>query len=245
MSIITFFNQKGGVGKTTCSVLLIDYLIKQRKKILAIDLDPQGSLSETFLVETPQYTLLEFFSKIQTLKGCITHINSNLDLLASNIDLLNLPSLDSAYLDRLKLNFNAIFSHYDYVIIDTRPSLDWFSRLGIKLANYIIMPNLMSSYSYRALNGALNEIDLFKTQDFRRAVAFENMGRAQKLIIKEEYRNDFKKDLGKDFLDIKLNQIVEIDERSAQDVNYFDLENPKVKRTWEFFEKLLREVENV
>lgn len=236
--VISFFNQKGGVGKTTSSVLLIDYLLNEGKKVLAIDLDPQGSLSEVFASEY-EFTLLDYFMKSQVLEACITSINSHLDILASNVRLMNLPQIDSAYLDDEKINFLPLFKNYDYVIIDSQPSFSWYSRLTLKMANYILMPTQMSRFSFEALEGALKEINHMHSNDFRGAYVFENKFRKQKIILKENFRELFKERLGNSFLNISLPEAISIDERTAEEDNYFQKEKPNAQVKY-FFDELMR-----
>lgn len=237
MNVFILFNQKGGVGKTTTSVLLIDYFLSQGKRVLAIDLDPQGSLSEVYSQDY-LVSLLDYFTRTKTLEESITTINPSLDLLASNVRLMDLPQIDSAYLEDEKINFLPLFQKYDYIVIDSQPSFSWFSRLAIKLANFVLMPVQMSRFCYEALDGALKEISRMKTDSFKRAYVFENRHRKQKIVLKENFRELFKQRLGNSFLSFSLPEAISIDERTAQDMSYFEMEkpNPKVK---EFFTSIL------
>lgn len=236
---ITFFNQKGGVGKTTSSVLLIDYLQKQGQRVLAIDLDPQGSLSEVYSNDYST-SLLEYFTRSRTLEDCVTKINPNLDLLASNVRLMDLPQIDSAYLDDEKINFSALFSSYDYVVVDCQPSFSWFSRLAIKLATFVLMPIQPSRFCFEALDGALREVSRMKSFDFKAFYVFENKYRKQRVVLKDNFRELFSQRLGDRFLPFALTEAISIDERTAQDINYFQTEKPKPNpQVVKFFDSLM------
>jgi len=139
--VIAFTNQKGGVGKTTTASAFCGALVSKGKKVLAIDLDPQGNLSFSLGVEDEGYTIhdvlvgrISIHEAIQTTKNC--------DIIPSNILLsgleLELTSVGREYVLREKLS--AITKFYDYIIIDTPPALSILTINAYTACNDLIIP---------------------------------------------------------------------------------------------------------
>lgn len=86
--IISIFNQKGGVGKTTTSINLSAYLASFGKKILSVDIDPQGNTTSGFGVdkESLEYSMYDVIMGVEPNKAMV-EVNENLYLLPSNVEL--------------------------------------------------------------------------------------------------------------------------------------------------------------
>lgn len=133
--VIAIANQKGGVGKTMTSVSLSACLALNNKKVLLLDLDPQGHSTKAFgFYDSTQYPLsmkdviVSVIEDIQLdREQLILHSNENVDIVPSNISLAGINSkLESAMCREtvLKRFVDTVKDDYDYVIIDTNPSLD-------------------------------------------------------------------------------------------------------------------------
>lgn len=232
---ITFFNQKGGVGKTTMSVLLTDYLEKHGYKVLLVDLDQQGNLSQTFF----QYedlkkgnTLFDYFYNRTPLIKIVKEYNKNIDVLPADIRLARKDNLGVEELIELKADFQPIFKKYNVVIIDCPPALNSFSRFGILLANYIFCPVHPSAYSYDGSFEVLRTINKFVPQgkhtaklnpdciDYRFLISKHHYRR---FVIKDDYIKFFKEEYGEKLFDKSIPEFIGIEERAVEFKNIFDM----------------------
>ncbi len=160
--VIAFANQKGGVGKTTFSTQLAYYLATVlSKKVLFIDMDAQGSASET-LLEGKDYegTTSDnlFEPELPELK--IHHTPRGIDLIGSNqdpsgFDVEALPIERVAYPQQW---LEPILTNYDYAIIDCPPSLGRRLVGSLGVANYVVCPIKLSGYAVSGLKNLLNTL---------------------------------------------------------------------------------------
>ncbi|KAF5076318.1 Sporulation initiation inhibitor protein Soj [anaerobic digester metagenome] len=151
MKIIAIVNQKGGVGKTVTAVNLAVGLAREGKKVIAIDLDAQGSLTvslgynEQDKMETTVSTILEkvIEDKPITTNECILHHAEGIDLLPANIELsglevtlVNTMSRESVLREYLKV----ISNDYDVAVIDCSPSLGMLTINALTCSDEVIIP---------------------------------------------------------------------------------------------------------
>jgi len=148
---ITFGNFKGGVGKTMTSVMFAINLSQKGKKVLFIDFDPQGNASDV-LAKTFNITYSNNKSIYKGLESgniapSITELNTNLSILSSDLELVGFQLLltkltnndfskRAYYLDAL---LYPIKSFYDYIIIDTPPTISDFTNNAILTSDEIIL----------------------------------------------------------------------------------------------------------
>lgn len=142
VSIIAVTNQKGGVGKTTTSAALISSLTQRGKRVLGVDLDPQGSLGFSMGLDIENCTTVYDVLKGQaSIESAITKTESG-DLLPSNI-LLSAAELEFNRPGReflLRNQLSTIESQYDYIIIDTPPALNILTVNAYVAADALIIP---------------------------------------------------------------------------------------------------------
>ena len=172
--IISVINQKGGVGKTTTVINLAAGLTTKGKKILVIDLDPQGNattglgLSNSDNSDRTIYSVLNGTRKVSEV---ITKTNiENLDLITSNVDLSGLEVETAGDTRRafiLKEQITAYLNDsrglYDYVIIDCPPSLSLLTIMALVASNSLVVPLQTEFFALEGLTQLMKTIERIKT----------------------------------------------------------------------------------
>ena len=171
--IISVINQKGGVGKTTTVINLAAGLSMKGKKILVIDLDPQGNattglgLSNTQNSDQTIYNVLNGNKKISDV---IQKTNfENLNLVTSNVDLSGLEvetAGDSRRAFKLKDELNAILNDsrasYDYILIDCPPSLSLLTIMALVSSDALVVPLQTEFFALEGLTQLMKTIERIK-----------------------------------------------------------------------------------
>lgn len=158
MKIITFSTQKGGTGKTTCSLGFIYKLEKLKKKVLAIDLDSQGNLTRALNVSNEKGGSLEVLTGNEELNDIIVKKNDYINVLPYSMKL----SVADKHLDmigkelRLKEVLEKVKDEYEYCVIDTPPALTIIVVNAYVASNYVILP--VKSDDYFSLDSITNVI---------------------------------------------------------------------------------------
>ena len=172
--IISLVNQKGGVGKTTTSINLSASLARLGKKILLIDLDPQGNATTGVGINKGDisksvYDLLRGVCEPE--ETIIKTEFGNLDILPSTIQL---AGIDIEFMDRsrqdtsfrkafqLKEKLEKIKNNYDYIIIDCPPSLGMITTNALTASNSCLIPVQCEYYALEGLSQLIHTINLVK-----------------------------------------------------------------------------------
>jgi len=163
--IIAIANQKGGVGKTTSTINLAAYLGKKDKKVLVVDMDPQGNASSGFgldihkLNKTIYEVLIEEFSVgeciLTTKEKNVSILPSNVNLAGLEVDLLELEDKH----EQLKKNLNSIRNQYDYILIDCPPNLGILTINALCAADGVIIPLQTEYYALEGITQLIRVID--------------------------------------------------------------------------------------
>lgn len=163
MKKIVIANNKGGVAKTTSALNLIGYFAKQGYKVLAIDLDPQGNLTDSFGVDLESLTDTAYDAlKEKNISEYLIEINDNIDLLPSNLD-VERANLDFvSVLGRellLKKGLSNLKKKYDICIIDTSPNLSTLTLNALSCADSVYIPLRSGYFEMRGASVLLEVID--------------------------------------------------------------------------------------
>ena len=166
--IIAIANQKGGVGKTTTAINLAACLAESGKKILAIDLDPQGNMTSGLGVDKNEIenTVYELMldectineSMQKTVVDNLKIIASNVNLAGAEIELLGIN--DKEYI--LKTAVDYIKDDYDFIIIDCPPSLNMLTVNAMTTADTVLVPIQCEYYALEGLSQLIYTINLVK-----------------------------------------------------------------------------------
>ncbi|MDI6786271.1 MAG: AAA family ATPase [bacterium] len=166
--IITIANQKGGVGKTTTTINLSTCLCDLNKKVLLIDIDPQGNTTSGlgYSKNKIAVSIYDLFSDQEKINQAILNtsipglslIPANISLTGAEIELVNLEQREF----RVKSILDSLKENYDYIFIDCPPSLGLLTINGLTAANSIIIPVQCAYYAMEGLGQLLNTIKLVK-----------------------------------------------------------------------------------
>lgn len=162
--IIAIANQKGGVGKTTTCVNLAASMAATRRKVLVVDLDPQGNATmasgvDKYQVERTAYELLvdELPAKeviITETAGGYHLIAGNSDVTAAEIRLLEFFAREI----RLRTSLNAVRDQYDYIFIDCPPSLNLLTVNAMSAADSVLVPMQCEYFALEGLTALVDTI---------------------------------------------------------------------------------------
>ena len=174
--VISLVNQKGGVGKTTTSINLSASLSLQGKKVLLVDLDPQGNATTGvgFNKGDIDQSIYEVFNGVVDIHDIVLHtrfrdldlLPSSLQLAGIDIELMNKGRGDPSFQKTMqfKKSLNLIKDNYDYIIIDCPPSLGLITTNALVASDSVIIPVQCEFFALEGITQLLNAIMLTKKQ---------------------------------------------------------------------------------
>jgi chromosome partitioning protein len=169
MKTICIFNQKGGVGKTTTNINLCSYLAMQGKRVLTIDIDPQGNTTSGLgfdkkNVDLSIYDLLTSDVSIKDIiKECelvnnLYLVPSTMELAGAEVELINKDNRENTLKEKLK----EIEGEFDYIFIDCPPSLGILTINALTAADSVLTPIQCEFYALEGVGQLINTIQLVK-----------------------------------------------------------------------------------
>lgn len=167
-TVICITNQKGGVGKTTTAVNLGFYMAKDKFRTLIVDFDPQGNATSGLGVAKGKLgaTMTEVLTGKATLAEAIVETKTkNLDIAATTPELANAEveiANAKGKFGRLREAIKSVEERYDYVIIDSPPSLSLLTVNGMIAADYLLLPVQTEFYALEGVAQLLDSMKLVK-----------------------------------------------------------------------------------
>jgi chromosome partitioning protein len=165
---IAIFNQKGGVGKTTTNVNLSACLALNGKKVLVVDIDPQGNTTSGFGIDKNnlEYTMYDLLIGNADVHSCIIGTNrenlfiipSSVQLAGAEIELTEMERRES----RLKDALNFIKDEYDYIFVDCPPSLGLLTINSLTAVDSVLIPIQCEYYALEGVSQLMNTIELVR-----------------------------------------------------------------------------------
>lgn len=169
-NILCVCNQKGGVGKTTTVSALAQLLTNYKKKILIVDCDPQGNISQLYhRFHTTQYTIADIFTGNQEIEQCIVTTDyEDIDIIPGDEnftftaeDILLDHSRISQYI--LKNAIEKIKKYYDYILIDNSPTYNIITINTLCASKGLLIPLEADGYSFKGFEQLLKRIREIQT----------------------------------------------------------------------------------
>ena len=161
--VLAITNQKGGVGKTTTSINLAASLAKTRRKVMLIDLDPQGNatMGSGINKEAVKATSYQVLIGAHSIEDAIVHAEGGYDLVPANSDLsgaeVELIGLERRE-RRLRAALEQVRDRYDYLLIDCPPALNLLTVNALVAAQAVMIPMQCEYYALEGLSALLNTI---------------------------------------------------------------------------------------
>ncbi|OBR92211.1 MULTISPECIES: ParA family protein [Clostridium] len=181
MKVISIFNQKGGVGKTTTCINLSAYLAMQGYKILNIDIDPQGNTTSGLGIdkenlEVSTYDILTSDIEIDNvIKKCelidnFSIVPSTIELAGAEVELINKENRENILKNKLK----KLTPKFDFVFIDCPPSLGLLTINALTASNSVIIPIQCEFYALEGVGQLINTVQLI-TESLNRNLKIEGV----------------------------------------------------------------------
>jgi len=164
MQILAITNQKGGVGKTTTSVNLAAGLAQAGKRVLLVDLDPQGNATmgsgiDKRTLKATVYQVLLGLATAESVRqrsesGGYDVIPANRDLAGAEVELVELDHRET----RLKAALGPVAGQYDFILLDCPPALNLLTVNGLVAADAVMIPMQCEYYALEGLSDLVNTI---------------------------------------------------------------------------------------
>ncbi|MFA6940030.1 MAG: ParA family protein [Clostridiaceae bacterium] len=169
MNVITIFNQKGGVGKTTTNINLGSFLANEGYKVLTIDVDPQGNTTSGLGIDKTKLkgSVYDIITSDMTMKDIIIQSElisnfyiapSNMELAGAEVELITRPNRESI----LKNKIQEIKEDYDFIFIDCPPSLGFLTINALCAADSVLIPIQCEFYALEGVGQLVNTLSLVR-----------------------------------------------------------------------------------
>ncbi|MBB6043390.1 ParA family protein (plasmid) [Borreliella yangtzensis] len=203
--IITIASIKGGVGKSTTALMFTNILSKKNNKTLLIDLDPQASSTSFYIkiikkknFNPKDINIYKVFKKEIDIENSTIKINDKIDFIASHINLSRFNEESVSLKENLlKIFLSFIQNKYDFIIMDTAPTLGSLLNNSLIVTDYLIIPLTTDQWAIESLDLITSRLqDLFR-QDLpifyliTKFIERQNIDKELKNFIEYEYKDKF------------------------------------------------------
>jgi len=254
MTIIAIANQKGGVGKTTITFNLSHILSNNRQSnILAVDNDPQGNLTGSFIKDHPtaEAHVLNLYDDKTVNPAVITH---RLHLLWADISLAPVAERDFSIIFKLKEGIERLVaegsSNYEYVIIDCLPSFGHLQLAALQAADFVLIPVRPSPYALAGMQALFETIEKTRKyfNPYLKVVGIVvNQVDGRGMVIEREMEAALRETYGKLIFNNRIHKRVRIEESPSfqQGIIQYDPRSPAVKDFKAITRELKRRIEKL
>nr|WKT13848.1 ParA family protein [Borrelia sp. BU AG58] len=203
--IITLASIKGGVGKSTTALFFSNILSSKKYKTLLIDLDPQASSTSFYInfiksknIDIKKLNIYRVLKKEIDIENVIISIDENIDFIASHLTLsqFNEESI-SLKENLLKIFLSYVQARYDFVVMDTAPTLGSLLNNSLIITDYLIIPLPTDQWAIESLDLMTNRLrDIFRSELptfylITNLVERQNIDKELKEFIENEYKENF------------------------------------------------------
>ncbi|AWG43382.1 cobalamin biosynthesis protein CobQ (plasmid) [Candidatus Borreliella tachyglossi] len=203
--IITVASIKGGVGKSTTALVFSDILSSKNYKTLLIDLDPQASSTSFYInliknkdIDIKQINIYRVLKKELDIENSIINVSENIDFISSHLTLsqFNEESI-SLKESLLKIFLSYIKSKYDFIIMDTAPTLGSLLNNSLIITDYLIIPLPTDQWAIESLDLIANRLkDIFRSKLptfylITNLIERQSIDKELREFIKNEYKGKF------------------------------------------------------
>lgn len=250
MKIISIVNQKGGVGKTTTAHNLGAHLFLTGKKVLFIDLDPQGNLSYTLDRQKADKTIYDILTSNTPIKEVIQKTDIG-DLISSSMSLAMIDIHLNKTIgkeQKLKESLEPIKNNYDYIIIDTPPALGTLSINSLTASTGVVITAQADIYSLQGISQLFGTIEAVKEYCNHDLEIYGILltRYSHRNVLSREVAETLEKTVQKKVFNAKIRENISLKEAQASKKDIFTYDNKSNGATdyKEFIKELLEVIDN-